>query len=209
MKGLLGKKLGMTRVFDQDGQMIPVTLIQAGPCPVVQLKTEKTDGYQAVQLGFLDRKNKHTTKPMAGHFKRAGISPTRILKEFRDFSQQSMDVGNLVKADIFNPGEKLDITGSTKGRGFAGVMKRHGFHGHKSSHGTHESFRGAGSIGQCAYPGKVWKGKKMAGRMGNERYTVRNLPIIRLEAEKNLIWIKGAVPGPNGGIVEIRQTKKK
>ncbi|NQS97524.1 MAG: 50S ribosomal protein L3 [candidate division Zixibacteria bacterium] len=209
MKGLLGKKLGMTRIFDQDGQMIPVTLIQAGPCPVVQLKTVETDGYQAVQLGFLERKDKHTNKPMAGHFKRAGVKPSRILKEFRQSAQQNINVGDLVKADIFYPGEKLDITGTTKGRGFAGVMKRHGFHGHKSSHGTHESFRGPGAIGQCAYPGKVWKGKKMPGRMGNDRYTARNLPVIRLEPEKNLIWIKGAVPGPNGGILEIRQTKKK
>lgn len=209
MKGLLGKKLGMTRIFQEDGQMVPVTLIQAGPCPVVQLKTVQVDGYQAVQLGFEQKKEKHANKPMKGHFERAGVKPTRFLKEFRDFPGEELKIGDEVKAELFTTGDRLDITGTTKGRGFAGVVKRHGFHGHKASHGTHESFRGPGSIGACADPGRVWKGKRMPGRYGNFRQTIRNLEIIRLEAEKNLIMVKGAVPGPNGSLVEIRQTKKK
>jgi len=209
MNGLIGKKLGMTRLFKETGEMIPVTLIEAGPCPIVQMKTKENHGYQAVQLGYQEIKDKHINKPMTGHFKKAGVTPTRYLKEFRNMSLEKMEVGTEVKVDIFDIGDRLDITGITKGRGFAGVIKRHGFHGHKDSHGTHESFRGPGSIGQCAWPGKVWKGKRMAGRMGNERYTVRNLEVIQLESEKNLIMVKGAVPGPNGGIIEIRRTKKK
>ena len=209
MKGLLGKKIGMTRIFLDDGRMIPVTLIEAGPCKVVQIKTMETDNYQAIQLGFLEKKEKRSNKPEIGHFKRAGLPPMRFLREFRNYLIQDEKVGDEIKADIFAPGDKLDITGKTKGRGFAGVIKRHGFHGHKASHGTHESFRGAGSIGQCAWPGKVWKGKRMAGRMGNERFTARNLEIVRLEVEKNLIMVKGAVPGANGGIVELRHTNKK
>ena len=209
MKGLLGKKIGMTRIFLDDGRMIPVTLIEAGPCKVVQIKTVETDNYQAIQLGFLEKKEKRSNKPEIGHFKRAGLPPMRFLREFRNYLIQDEKVGDEIKADIFAPGDKLDITGKTKGRGFAGVIKRHGFHGHKASHGTHESFRGAGSIGQCAWPGKVWKGKRMAGRMGNERFTARNLEIVRLEVEKNLIMVKGAVPGANGGIVELRHTNKK
>ena len=208
MKGLLGKKLGMTRIFDQDGQMVPVTIIQTGPCPVTQLKTIENDGYKAVQMGYISKKEKRTTKPMAGHFKKANVAPTRLLKEFRDFEDESIKVGDQVKVDIFEPGDKLDISGYTKGKGFAGVMKRHGFHGHKASHGTHETFRGPGSIGQCASPSKVWKGQKMPGRMGNKKYTVRNLAIVKLEVEKHLLWVKGAVPGPNGGILEIRKTQK-
>ena len=209
MRGLLGKKIGMTRIFKDDGQMIPVTLIQAGPCPIVQLKNTEKDGYQAVQLGYLEAKEKHTNKPMSGHFKGAGVKPMRFLKEFRGIVAEDLKVGDELKVDIFNIGDRLDVTGFTKGRGFAGVIKRHSFHGHKASHGTHESFRGPGSIGACAYPGRVWKGKRMAGRYGNERQTVRNLEIVRLEAEKNLIMLKGAIPGPNGGLVELRPTNKK
>ncbi|MBC8279057.1 MAG: 50S ribosomal protein L3 [FCB group bacterium] len=209
MKGLLGKKVGMTRIFLDDGRMIPVTLIEAGPCKVVQIKTQETDNYQAVQLGYLEKKEKRSNKPEIGHFKRAGLPPMRFLREFRNYTLQDVKVGDEIKAGIFSNGDKLDITAKTKGKGFAGVMKRHGFHGHKASHGTHESFRGAGSIGQCAWPGKVWKGKRMAGRMGNERFTARNLEIVRLEAEKNLIMVRGAVPGPNGGILEVRLTNKK
>jgi len=209
MKGLLGKKIGMTRIFLDDGRMIPVTLIEAGPCKVVQIKTQETDNYQAVQLGYLEKKEKRSNKPEIGHFKRAGLPPMRFLREFRNYTLQDVKVGDEIKADIFSKGDKLDITAKTKGKGFAGVMKRHGFQGHKASHGTHESFRGGGSIGQCAWPGKVWKGKKMAGRMGNVRFTARNLEIVRLEAEKNLIMVRGAVPGPNGGILEVRQTNKK
>lgn len=199
----------MTRIFLDDGRMIPVTLIEAGPCKVVQIKTQETDNYQAVQLGYLEKKEKRSNKPEIGHFKRAGLPPMRFLREFRNYTLQDVKVGDEIKAGIFSNGDKLDITAKTKGKGFAGVMKRHGFHGHKASHGTHESFRGAGSIGQCAWPGKVWKGKRMAGRMGNERFTARNLEIVRLEAEKNLIMVRGAVPGPNGGILEVRLTNKK
>lgn len=209
MKGLLGRKLGMTRIFAEDGQMIPVTLIEAGPCPVVQVKTEAKDGYNAVQLGFAVKKEKHANKPMMGHFKRANINPVKYLKEFREYSAEGLELGAEIKAELFSLGERLDISGSSKGRGFTGVMKRHGFHGHKASHGTHESFRGAGSIGSSASPSRVFKGKKMAGRMGNTRQTIRNLEIVRIEAEKNLIMVRGAVPGPNGGILELRQTQKK
>ncbi len=208
MKGMLGKKLGMTRIFEEDGEMVPVTLIEAGPCPVVQVKTAETDGYDAVQLGFIPMKEKHTNKPMAGHFNRAKVQPVKRLKEFRNFPAEGIEPGSELKADIFNVGQRLDVTGYTKGRGFAGVMKRYGFHGHKASHGTHESFRGPGSIGSSATPARVFKGKKMPGRMGNVRFTAKNLEIIRLEAEKNIIMVKGAVPGPAGGILELRLTKK-
>jgi large subunit ribosomal protein L3 len=209
MKGLLGKKLGMTRIFHEDGQMRPVTLIQAGPCPVIQLKTLETDGYQAVQMGFGQRKDKHTNKPERGHFKRAGVQSTRILREFRDFPQEGLKVGDEIKAGIFTLGQRLDVAGCSKGRGFAGVMKKYGFSGHKDSHGTHESFRGPGSIGANSDPGHIWKGKRMAGRLGNTRFTIKNLEILRLEADKNLIVLKGSVPGPNGAILELRTTKKK
>ncbi len=208
MSGLLGKKVGMTRIFKEDGQMVPVTLIEAGPCPVVQLKTVETDGYQAVQLGFVEAKEKHVNKPMQGHFKRAGLKPLKTLREFRDFKLTNVKVGDELKADIFVPGQRLDITGITKGRGFAGVIKRHGFKGHKATHGTHESFRGPGSIGSSAWPSRVFKGKKMPGRYGTDRMTTKNLEIVRLEVEKNMIMVRGAVPGPNGGILEIRPTKK-
>ena len=209
MKGLLGRKLGMTRIFTEDGRMLPVTIIEAGPCPVVHKKTVETDGYRAVQLGFAGKKEKHTTKPMMGHFNRAKVKPQRYLVEFRDFPGDELKLGDEVKAEIFEIGEKLDVTGSSKGRGFTGVMKKHNFHGHKKTHGTHESFRGPGSIGSSAWPSRVFKGKKMAGRMGNEKRTVRNLEIVRLEAEKNIIMVKGAVPGPNGSILEMRPTNKK
>ncbi len=209
MKGILGKKIGMTRIFTDDGQAIPVTMIEAGPCKIVQLKTEERDKYQAVQLGYGEKKEKRSNRPEMGHFKRAGLKPMRMLREFRDFPLGERKLGDEIKADIFAQGERLDITGYTKGRGFAGVMKRHGFHGHKASHGTHESFRGPGSIGQCAWPSRVWKGKRMAGRFGNERFTARNLEIVKLEPEKNIIMVKGAVPGPNGGYLEIRTTKKR
>ena len=209
MSGLLGKKLGMTRIFREDGQMIPVTLIEAGPCPIVQLKTIENDGYHAVQLGFQVIREKLVNKPRSGHFQRAGVKPTRFLREFRNLQLTEARVGDEVKADVFKIGDRLDVTGYSKGRGFAGVMKRHNFKGHKASHGTHESFRGPGSIGSSAWPSRVWRGMKMAGRMGNERTTIRNLEIVRLEAEKNLIMVRGAVPGPNGCLLELRKTKKK
>ena len=204
MSGLLGKKVGMTRIFSADGQMIPVTLIEAGPCPVVQVKTVETDGYEAVQLGFLEAKEKHVTKPMQGHFKRAGSKLTKKLREFRNLGLTDVKIGDELKADVFNIGQRLNITGISKGRGFAGVIKRHGFAGHKATHGTHESFRGPGSIGSSAWPSRVFKGKKMAGRMGTDRCTTKNLEIIRIEADKNMIMVRGAVPGPNGGILELR-----
>lgn len=209
MKGLLGKKLGMTRIFRDSGESIPVTMIEAGPCKVVQLKTTETDEYQAVQLGFGAKKEKNVNKPETGHFKRAGLSPLQVLREFRDYPAENLKIGDELKADLFRAGDKLDISGNTKGRGFAGVIKKYGFHGHKASHGTHESFRGPGSIGQASDPSRVWRGKRMPGRYGNTRFTVRNLEIVKLEADKNIIMVRGAVPGPSGGILEIRQTKKK
>ncbi|MBC8204494.1 50S ribosomal protein L3 [bacterium] len=209
MKGILGKKVGMTRIFSSDGTAVPVTVIEAGPCPVVMIKSESSDGYNSVQLGYGRRKEKHTTRPMQGHFKRAGVEPLKILREFRNFPTDEIKVGDSITIDIFNEGDKLDVVGLSKGRGFAGVMKRHGFHGHKASHGTHESFRGAGSIGQCASPSRVFKGMKMAGHMGNSRIKIKNLPVVRLEKEKNLMMVKGSVPGPNGGYLIIYETNKR
>jgi len=208
MKGLIGKKLGMTQVFKDTGEIIPVTMIQAGPCSVVQLKTVESDSYQAVQLAFGTKKESRSNKPEAGHYNRAGLKPMQVMKEFRDYPLDNVKLGGTIAADIFKIGEKLDVTGNTKGKGFAGVMKRHGFGAHKATHGTHESFRGPGSIGMHTWPGRVWRGKRMAGRMGNAHFTVRNLEIVRLEAEKNIIMVRGAIPGPNGGIVELRLTKK-
>lgn len=198
----------MTRIFKEDGQAVPVTLIEAGPCRVVQLKTVETDKYSAVQLGFGVKKESRVNKPELQRFKKLNIPAAQILREFRDYPLEAK-IGDEITASIFSPGEKLDIIGVTKGKGFAGVMKRHGFSAHKASHGTHESFRGPGSIGMHTWPGRIWPGKRMAGRLGGSNFTARNLEIVRVEAEKNLIYVKGAIPGPNGGILEIRPTKKR
>ncbi len=207
-KGIIGKKLGMTQIFDENGLVIPVTVIEAGPCYVVQKKTTATDGYEAVQLGFEDLREKLVNKPMAGHFKKAGVSAKRHLKEFRLDNAADMNVGDVVAADTFACGEKVDITGITKGRGYTGAVKRWGNHILRMTHGTGPIHRQVGSMGACSTPSRVFKNKKMAGQYGNEQVTVLNLEVVKIDAEKGLIAVKGAVPGARGGIVFIRDSVK-
>ena len=208
-KGILGTKLGMTRVFLENGDAVACTLVEAGPCTVVQRKTEATDGYEAVQVGFLPRREKHTTKPMKGHFGKAGVEPMRHLAEIRlDESDESPEVGGKITCEIFEPGEFIDVIGTMKGRGYTGVVKRHNFSTLKESHGAHFFVRHAGSIGSRK-PQHTLRGTRMAGQYGNSRITVQNLEILRIDAEKNLIYVKGAVPGPNTGLLYLRPAKKK
>lgn len=204
-KGLIGKKLGMTQVFKDDGTLVPVTVIQAGPNVVVQKKTEETDGYNALQLGFEDKKEFRTNKPLKGHFKRAGVSPKKHLAEFRDFPEDLKE-GDEITVDIFAEGELVDVTGTSKGKGFAGTIKRHNFARGPMSHGS-KSHRIPGSIG-AVNAARVFKGQKMAGRMGNKRVTVQNLEIVKIDKEKNLILVKGAVPGVRNSIVYIKEAVK-
>jgi len=205
--GILGKKLGMTRIFTQDGQWIDVTLVQAGPCVVIQRKTEKKDGYEAVQVGFDDIKPKRCTKPLKGHFEKAGVPPKRFLKEFRVEADNPLKPGDEIKLDIFKIGDRVDISGKSKGRGFAGVVKRFGYSGGPGTHGSN-FHRRPGSIGQSAYPSEVYKGKGLPGHMGNVRVTVQNLEVVDVVPEKNLLVIRGSIPGANGGLVEIKHTVK-
>ncbi len=207
-KGIIGRKLGMTQIFADNGAAIPVTVIEAGPCFVVQKKTAENDGYDAVQLGFEDIREKLVTKPAAGHFKKAGVSAKRHLKEFRLEGAADMNVGDVVAADTFAAGEKVDITGITKGRGYTGAVKRWGNHILRMTHGTGPIHRQVGSMGACSTPSRVYKNKKMAGQYGNEQVTVLNLEVIKIDAEKGLIAVKGAVPGAKGGIVFIRDSVK-
>lgn len=207
-KGIIGRKLGMTQIFADNGAAIPVTVIEAGPCPVVQKKTAENDGYDAVQLGFEDIREKLVTKPAAGHYKKAGVSAKRHLKEFRLDGAADMNVGDVVAADTFAAGEKVDITGITKGRGYTGAVKRWGNHILRMTHGTGPIHRQVGSMGACSSPSRVYKNKKMAGQHGNEQVTVLNLEVIKIDAEKGLIAVKGAVPGAKGGIVFIRDSVK-
>ncbi|MDP8208262.1 MAG: 50S ribosomal protein L3 [Candidatus Electryonea clarkiae] len=204
--GILGKKIGMTSVF-RDGNSIPVTVVEAGPCTVVQVKnTDGADNYDALQLGFLPKNEKRLNKPEAGHFAGAGVKPFKVLREFRGMTGHK--AGQEVNVnDLFSEGEIIDVRGRSKGRGFAGVMKRHGFHGGKASHGVHEIYRGTGSIGACATPSRVWKGKKMPGRFGNATVSVKNLQIIEIIADRNLVLVKGAVPGAKNSIVELCKRK--
>ncbi len=206
VNGIIGKKLGMTQVFAADGTVTPVTVIKAGPCVVVQRKTVASDGYEAVQLGLVEDKGpKRTNKPMAGHFSRAGIPPTRILREFRlKDATEGVNVGDKVLCDQFNADDIIDVIGTSKGRGFAGFMKRHGFHGGRASHGS-MFHRAPGGIGASAYPSRVFKGTKMAGHMGVERKTTKNLRVVRVDADENIILVRGAVPGPNGAYVLIQK----
>ena len=208
-KGLLGTKLGMTQLWDDDHRVVPVTVIQAGPCVVTQVRTAETDGYSAVQLGFGGVKAKKVTKPAAGHFDKAGVTPRRHLVEIRTSDAAEYELGQELTADVFASGEQIDVTGTTKGKGTAGVMKRHGFGGLRASHGVHRKHRSPGSIGGCATPGRVFKGLRMAGHMGVERQTVQNLDVHSVDAEKGLILVKGAVPGPKGGLVVLRTAAKK
>jgi len=207
-KGIIGKKLGMTQIFGEKGEAIPVTVIEAGPCQVVQKKTVETDGYNAVQLGFEDVKEKRANRPAAGHFKKAGVSPKRHLKEFRLEGAAEMNPGDVVAADTFAAGDKVDITGITKGRGYTGAVKRWGHHILKMTHGTGPVHREVGSMGACSSPSRVYKNKKMAGQYGNEQVTVLNLEVVKIDAEANLVAVKGAVPGARGGIVFIRDSVK-
>ena len=206
--GIIGKKLGMTQIFAENGAAIPVTVIDAGPCFVVQKKTQATDGYSAVQLGYEDIREKLVTKPRAGHFKKANVPAKRHLKEFRLENAEEMNVGDVVAVDTFAAGEKVDITGITKGRGYTGAVKRWGHHILRMTHGTGPIHRQVGSMGACSTPSRVMKNKKMAGQYGNEQVTVLNLEVVKIDAEKGLIAVKGAVPGAKGGIVFIRDSVK-
>lgn len=204
MIGLIGRKKGMSAVFDDSGKNIPVTIIEAGPCPVVQVKTEDTDRYNALQVGFDPVRPKLTTRPRIGHFKRAELEPYRILQEFKDFDGQYKP-GDILKADLFKTGDLIEVTGVSKGKGFAGVIKRHGFSRPNQSHGTHEAFRGPGSIGAASYPARVWPGQKMPGRLGGKRVTVKNLRVVKVDVERGLLLVKGAVPGAPGSFISIRK----
>ena len=207
-KGIIGKKLGMTQIFMEDGSVIPVTVIEAGPCPVTQKKTTETDGYEAVQLAFEDIREKLVNKPAAGHFKKAGVSPKRHLKEFRLENTAEMNVGDVVAADTFASGDKVDITGITKGHGYSGTVKRWNTHILRMTHGTGPIHRQAGSMGANSTPSRIYKNKKMPGQYGNEQVTVLNLEVVKVDTEKNLIAVKGAVPGAKGGIVFLRDSVK-
>ena len=207
-KALIGKKIGMTQIFDEKGKVVPVTVVEAGPCVVSMKKTVENDGYEAVQLGFGDIKPKHVTKPLQGHFKKADVAPKRTLKEFRFDDCAAYELGQIIKADIFETGNKVDVTGTSKGKGYAGVIKRWNFSRLKETHGSGPVARHGGSMGACSSPSRVWKGKKMAGHLGAEKVTVQNLAVVKIDAENNLIAIKGAIPGPNGGIVVIKDSVK-
>ena len=207
-KGIFGMKIGMTQIFDENGKVVPVTVVEAGPCVVSQKKTVENDGYAAVQIGFGDLKAHKVKKPMAGHFAKANVAPKRTLREFRFDDIDAYNVGDLVKADVFAAGDKVDVTGTSKGKGYAGVIKRWNFQRLKESHGSGPVARHGGSIGSCSDPSRVYPGKKMAGHLGSERVTVQNLQVVKVDAENNLIAIKGAIPGPNGGTVVIHDTVK-
>lgn len=208
-KGIIGKKIGMTQIFDAKGNVVPVTVVEAGPCVVVQKKTVENDGYAAIQLGFGDVKADKVNKPMAGHFAKSDVAPKRTLREFRLADCDALNVGDVVKADTFEVGEHIDVVGTSKGKGYAGAIKRWNFSRLKESHGTGPVARHAGSLGACSSPSRVYKGMKGAGHLGAERVTVQNLEIVKIDAENNLIAIKGAIPGPRKGIVVISDTVKK
>lgn len=207
-KGLIGRKVGMTQIFDEKGNVIPVTVVELGPCTVTQKKTTENDGYNAVQLGFDDMKVTRTNKPMKGHFDKANVAPKKILKEFRLEDDSALNVGDIIKADIFAAGEKVDVVGTSKGKGTAGVIKRWNFSRLKETHGTGPVARHAGSLGVID-PARIFKGKRMAGHLGSERVTIQNLDVVKVDAENNLIAIKGAIPGPKKGIVMVVNSVKK
>ena len=209
VKGLLGTKLGMTQMWDENNRIVPVTVIQAGPCVVTQVRTPETDGYSAVQLGYGPIKAKHVTKPAAGHFEKAGVTPRKNLVELRTANASEYTLGQEVTAEVFAEAEVVDVTGVTKGKGTAGVVKRHGFKGLRASHGVHRKHRAPGSIGGCSTPGKVFKGLHMAGRMGNITKTVQNLTIHAVDADRGLILVRGAIPGVKGSLVVVRSAAKK
>ncbi|MFP4393626.1 MAG: 50S ribosomal protein L3 [Anaerolineales bacterium] len=208
MRGILGKKVGMTQVFQEDGSAVPVTVIEAGPCYVTQVRTEERDGYRAVQLGYELAKEKHLTKGQLGHLDQAGVSPLRYLREIRIREDEAFELGQEVLVDIFEPGERVDVVGKSKGRGFAGVVKRYGFAGGPKTHGQSDRHRAPGSIGACASPGRVWKGQRMPGRMGGKRVTSQNIEVVLVDPDRNLLAVKGSVPGPKGGFVIVKEARK-
>ena len=207
-KGLVGKKLGMTQLFDANGNVVPVTVIEAGPCVVVQKKTIEKDGYEAIQVGYQDMKASKVNKPQKGHFAKGDVAPKKVLREFRLEDISAVNVGDILKADVFAEGERVDVTGTSKGKGYAGVIKRWNFARLKMSHGTGPVARHGGSLGACSTPSRVMKGKKMAGHLGAERVTVQNLDVVKVDAENNIIAVKGAIPGPKGGIVVLKNSVK-
>ena len=202
VKGIVGRKVGMTQIFDDSGRAVPVTVVQAGPCTVAQVKTVERDGYSAVQLAYGDAKR--TNKPLAGHYSKANVTPARDLVELRMDDTGDLETGSVITADIFQPGEAVDVVGVTKGKGFAGVMKRHNFGGLSATHGTQAKHRSPGAIGACATPARVFKGMRMAGHLGHRRVTTLNLKVIKSDPERNLLLLRGAVPGPRGGLVMVR-----
>ena len=208
VKGVLGEKLGMTQVWDEDNRLVPVTVIQAGPCVVTQVRNAETDGYDAVQIAYGAIDPRKVNQPKSGHFAKAGVTPRRHLVELRTADASEYSLGQEVTVELFENGQAIDVTGTTKGKGFAGVMKRHGFAGVSASHGAHRNHRKPGSIGGCATPGRVFKGMRMAGRMGGVRQTTQNLTIHAVDADKGLLLVKGAVPGPRGGVVLVRTAVK-
>ena len=208
IKGLLGTKLGMTQVWDEDNKLIPVTVVKADPNVVTQLRSEETDGYTAVQIAYGQIDPRRVTKPLAGHFEKAGVTPRRHLVELRTADAAEYSLGQDVTVEVFEAGQKVDVVGTTKGKGFAGAMKRHGFAGVGASHGQHKNHRKPGSIGGASTPGRVFKGQRMAGRMGGDRTSVQNLTVHAVDVEKGLVLVKGAVPGPKGGLVLVRSAVK-
>ena len=208
MKEILGKKLGMTRIFRESGEAVPVTVIEAGPCPVVLKKSAEKHGYSAYQVGFGDRRKSRINKPMAGHFDKAGVKPSHWLREVR-FDESELEVGAEIKVSVFKEGERVDVSGVSRGLGFAGTMKRHNFSGANKTHGQSDRWRAPGSIGQSSYPSRVFKGVRMAGRMGNDKVTVLNLEIVKIIEDQNLMLVRGAVPGNRGGLLKIRLANRR
>ena len=207
-KGIIGKKIGMTQIFDESGKVIPVTVVEAGPCMVIQKKTVENDGYDAIQAGFGDVKPQRLSKPAKGHFAKADVAPKKVLREFRMDDCSGYNVGDVIKADTFACGDMIDASGISKGKGYTGAIKRHGNHSLRASHGTGPVARQSGSMGAISDPSRIFKGKGMAGHMGAEKVTVQNLEIVKIDAENNLIAVKGAIPGPKGGVVVLTDSKK-
>ena len=207
-KAIIGKKVGMTQIFDEKGKVIPVTVIEAGPCVVTQKKTTEKDGYDAIQLGYQEVAEKKLTKPENGHLKKAGVSPMKYLKEFRLENIEDINVGDTLTADIFTVGDKIDVTGISKGKGYQGVIKRHGAHRLKETHGSGPVHRHAGSMSACSDPSRIFKGKIGAGQMGDEQVTVMNLDVVKVDGELNMLVVRGAIPGPKGGLVYVKNTAK-
>ncbi|MBO5248035.1 MAG: 50S ribosomal protein L3 [Clostridia bacterium] len=208
-KGIIGRKIGMTQLFTENGNVVPVTVVEAGPCTVIQKKTVENDGYNAVQLGFEDIREKLVVKPLKGHYDKADVAYKRVLKEFKLDNSESMNVGDVLKADVFAAGDVVDVTGISKGKGYQGTIKRLGFHRQPMTHGTSGYHRHQGSMGANSTPSKVMKGKGMPGHMGSEQVTIQNLSVVKVDGENNLIAIKGAIPGPNGGLVIVKTAVKK